>query len=144
MSYVALATDSFEKVARFYGDDLRFPVLAEWDRPRGRGRRFDLGEGLKLEILDNTREPRPLELHRPGDRTHIVIEVPDIHLARSGLTLSTPEPQHVSWGALLFQVRDPDGVPITFLQWLNKYLPFTEDHFVLDVGPVLPPERGSS
>jgi uncharacterized glyoxalase superfamily protein PhnB len=36
-------------------------------------------------------------------------------LERNGL--STPEPQHVSWGDLLFQVRDPDGVPLTFLQW---------------------------
>ena len=139
MSYVALATDSFEKVARFYGDDLRFPVLAEWDRPRGRGRRFDLGEGLKLEILDNTREPRPLELHKPGDRTHLVIEVPDIHLARSGLALSTSEPQHVLLGRLT--------LPGAQLRWCTNHIssmaldapPFTGDHFVLDVGLVLTP-----
>lgn len=117
MSYIALATDSFEEVVRFYGEHLCFPVLAEWDRPRGRGRRFDLGNGLKLEILDNTRESVPLELYRAGDRTHIVIEVPDIHTARRGLALATPEPRSVSWGAALFQVRDPDGIPITFLQW---------------------------
>jgi catechol 2,3-dioxygenase-like lactoylglutathione lyase family enzyme len=116
MSYIALATDLFDDVASFYGDLLGFPLVAQWDRPHGRGRRYDLG-GLRLEILDNTRECPPLELYRPGERTHIVIEVDDIELARSRLPLSTPEPQALSWGARLFQLRDPDGVPVTFLQW---------------------------
>jgi catechol 2,3-dioxygenase-like lactoylglutathione lyase family enzyme len=116
MSYVAIATDSFDEVTHFYGVLLGFPVIAEWDRPRGRGRRFDLG-GLKLEVLDNIREPRRLELYRPGERTHIVVEVDDIEVTRSRLAITTPEPQTVSWGARLFQLRDPDGVPITFLQW---------------------------
>jgi catechol 2,3-dioxygenase-like lactoylglutathione lyase family enzyme len=116
MSYVALATDSFDQVALFYGEMLGFPVIAEWDRSRGRGRRYDLG-GLKLEILDNNRESQPLELYRPGERTHIVIEVDDIEIARGKLKISAPEPQTVSWGARLFRVRDPDGIPITFLQW---------------------------
>jgi len=26
----------------------------------------------------------------------------------------------VSWGARLIEVRDPDGVSITFLEWLDK------------------------
>jgi catechol 2,3-dioxygenase-like lactoylglutathione lyase family enzyme len=116
MSYIALATDSFDEVTFFWGKVLGFPVIAEWDRPRGRGRRFDLG-GLRLEVLDNTREPRPMELYRPGDRTHVVIEVDDIQIIRSRIAASTPEPQTVSWGARLFQLRDPDGVPVTFLEW---------------------------
>jgi catechol 2,3-dioxygenase-like lactoylglutathione lyase family enzyme len=48
MSYVALATDSFDAVARFYGEDLGFAVAEEWDRANGRGRRFDL-HGLRQE-----------------------------------------------------------------------------------------------
>jgi catechol 2,3-dioxygenase-like lactoylglutathione lyase family enzyme len=116
MSYVALGTDFFNEVTRFYGTLLGFPVVAEWDRPHGRGRRYDLG-GLRLEILDNTRERRCLELYKPGERTHLVIEVDDIELARHKLATATPEPQTVSWGARLFQLRDPDGIPVTFLQW---------------------------
>jgi catechol 2,3-dioxygenase-like lactoylglutathione lyase family enzyme len=116
LSYVALATDNFDSVSLFYGQLLRFPVVQEWDRPRGRGRRFDLG-GLKLEILDNTREPESLNLFAPGDRIHIVVEVANIHETRQMLALTTPIPQQVSWGALVFQVRDPDGIPVTFLQW---------------------------
>ena len=26
--------------------------------------------------------------------------------------------QTTSWGAKLFQLRDPDGVPVTFLEWV--------------------------
>jgi len=116
MSYFALATDSFDAVVRFYGDVLCFPVVEDWDRVNGRGRRFNLG-GVRLEILDNLRERSPLRLCEPADRFHIVIEVQDIEAARGRLAISTPAPQTTSWGAKLFQLRDPDGISITFLEW---------------------------
>jgi catechol 2,3-dioxygenase-like lactoylglutathione lyase family enzyme len=119
MSYVALATDSFDAVARFYGEKLGCAVLEEWDRSSGRGRRFDLG-GLRLEILDNARERRPLSLGKPEDRVHLVVEVDEIEPARRRLQIGAPAPQAVSWGARLFQVRDPDGVPVTFLEWNDQ------------------------
>jgi catechol 2,3-dioxygenase-like lactoylglutathione lyase family enzyme len=119
MSYVALATGSFEEVTKFYGEDLRFPVLQGWDRADGRGKRFDLG-GLRLEILDNARERRPLALGTPADRVHVVIEVTDIDHARSHLRITAPVPEAVSWGARLFQVRDPDGIPVTFIEWNDR------------------------
>jgi catechol 2,3-dioxygenase-like lactoylglutathione lyase family enzyme len=118
MSYVALATDSFDAVARFYGEDLGFAVAEEWDRANGRGRHFDL-QGLRLEILDNARERQPLNLPAPADRFHVVVEVDDIQAARRSLRIAAPSPQAVSWGASLFQIRDPDGVPVTFLEWTN-------------------------
>lgn len=117
MSYVALATNRFDEVVRFYGEVLGGVPVDGWDRAHGRGRRFDLGGGLRLEILDNVRERSPLTLGSPGDRVHVVIEVEDIEAARSRLAITAPEPRAVSWGARLFQVRDPDGVPVTFLQW---------------------------
>ena len=117
MSYVALATDAFDEVAHFYGALLGFPVVEAWDRAHGRGTRFDLGGGLRLEVLDNRRERRAMMLGTPGDRVHVVVEVPDIDAARQRIALDAPAPQDVSWGARLFQVRDPDGVAVTFLQW---------------------------
>ncbi len=116
MSYVALATDAFDEVVRFYGESLGFPVVAEWDRAEGRGRRFDLG-GLRLEVLDNARERSPLRIDEPADRFHLVVEVEDIEAARDRIAVEAPPAQAVSWGARLFQVRDPDGLPVTFLQW---------------------------
>ena len=116
MSYLALATDRFDEMLRFYGEALKFTKLEYWDRPNGRGQRFDLA-GLKLEILDNARERQPLCLGASGDRVHVVIEVEDISQARQQLPIETPLPAHTSWGASWFQVRDPDGTPVTFLEW---------------------------
>ena len=119
MSYGALATDRFDEMVRFYGASLGFSVVEQWDRPNGRGRRFDLG-GMRLEILDNARERRPLPLSAPADRFHVVVEVEDIETSRHGIQIDAPSPQATSWGARLFQVRDPDGVPVTFLQWIES------------------------
>ena len=116
VSYVALATDQFDDVVRFYGSALGFPVVDQWDRPNGRGLRFDVG-GMRLEILDNGRERKPLRLGEPDDRFHVVIEVDDVDLAWRRIQVEAPKPQTTSWGARLFQLRDPDGVPVTFLQW---------------------------
>ncbi len=116
MSYIAFATDAFEQVAAFYGETLGFPIVAEWDRSRGRGRRFELGGGLRLEILDNAREPHPEKLD-VSRRVHVVVEVEDIQTAWQQLKVAAPHPVQTSWGARLFQIHDPDGVPVTFLEW---------------------------
>jgi catechol 2,3-dioxygenase-like lactoylglutathione lyase family enzyme len=118
VSYVALATDRFDDVVRFYGTSLGFSVAAQWDRTNARGLRFDLG-GMRLEILDNQRERKPLRLGEPADRFHVVVEVADIEVARRKIKIETPPPQTTSWGSRLFQIRDPDGVPVTFLQWIE-------------------------
>lgn len=118
MSFVVLATDRFDEVARFYGELLGFPVVEQWDRPHGRGRRFDLG-GLLLEILDNERERQPLRLAEPSGRFHVVVEVDDIEDTGRRIEIDVPPAQATSWGTRVFQLRDPDGVPVTFLQWTN-------------------------
>ncbi len=122
MSYIAFATDRFDASAAFYGETLGFPAVASWDRERGRGRRFDLGGGLRLEILDNRRETDPAELAGLAEarRVHVVVEVEDLQAtweaARRNIG-SAPAPARTSWGASVFLVHDPDGVPVTFLQW---------------------------
>ena len=118
MSYIAFATNNFDAVAEFYGATLSFPVVEHWDRPNGRGRRFDLGGGLRLEILDNVRERHPAALEMSA-RVHVVVEVQDIQLAWEGLRVPAPTPAETSWGARLFQIQDPDGVPVTFLEWVR-------------------------
>ena len=118
MSYVALVTNRFEEVVQFYGEGLGFPVVKQWDRSNARGRRFNVG-GMRLEILDNQRERKPLALRTPADRFHVVIEVDDIDVARRDINVDAPPAQTTSWGARMFQVLDPDGVPVTFLQWIE-------------------------
>ena len=119
MSYAALATDRFDEVARFYGQTLGFAVVDQWDRPNARGVRFDLG-GMRLEILDNARQRSPLSIPTAGDRFHVVVEVDDVDASHAALAISAPVPVDTSWGARLFQLRDPDGIPVTFLQWVES------------------------
>ena len=118
MSFIALATRRYAEVVDFYGTALGFPAVRSWDRPRGRGCVFDLG-GLKLEILDALREQAPQQLGDPGERVNVVVEVDDLDAMRSRLPIATPEPFATSWGARLFSLRDPDGIPVWFLQWIE-------------------------
>ncbi|WP_106203788.1 DUF120 domain-containing protein [Aliiruegeria haliotis] len=74
---------------------------------------------MRLEILDNRRERRSLNLGSPADRIHIVVEVADIESARDAVSIEAPGIVTVSWGARLFQLRDPDGVAVTYLEWLR-------------------------
>ena len=118
MSYVALVTNRFDEVIRFYGELLCFPIVKQWDRSNARGQRFDTG-GMRLEIIDHKREQRQLELGEPADRFHIVIEVESIDAARQRIKIDAPATQEASWGARFFRVHDPDGIPVTFLQWIE-------------------------
>jgi catechol 2,3-dioxygenase-like lactoylglutathione lyase family enzyme len=118
MSYVALVTGRFDEMTRFYGELLGFPVVEQWERENARGRRFDAG-GMRVEIIDQAREKRPLELGDPADRVHIVIEVSDIEEARERIKVDAPPAKGTSWGSRVFRIHDPDGIPITFLQWLE-------------------------
>ena len=116
MSYVALVTNRFDEVTRFYGELLGFPIVDQWDRSNARGRRFDTG-GMRLEIIDNQRERSPVRLGEPQDRVHIVIEVVDIDQERSAIPGEVPPVEDHSWGARTFRLHDPDGIPVTYLQW---------------------------
>jgi len=119
MSYVALVTDRYDEMVRFYGDDLGFEVVKQWDRPKARGLRFDLG-GIRLELIDNQRESKPLSLGTPADRFHVVIEVDDIEDVRQRIRIDAPPARSTSWGAEIFELHDPDGIRVTFLQWTKS------------------------
>jgi catechol 2,3-dioxygenase-like lactoylglutathione lyase family enzyme len=116
MSYVALATERFDEVTRFYGETLGLPSLGGHDRPNGRGRVFDL-HGLRLDVLDATHEPGPMRLGPPGDRMFVVAEVHDVEAVHARLPTETSGPEMTLWGARVLKVRDPDGVAVWFLQW---------------------------
>jgi catechol 2,3-dioxygenase-like lactoylglutathione lyase family enzyme len=119
MSYVALVTDRYDEMVRFYGEHLGFAAISQWDRDNARGIRLDLG-GMKLELLDNQREANPLPLGTPAERFHVVIEVDDIEEARQNIRIDAPPARVTSWGAELFELRDPDGVRVTYLRWLES------------------------
>lgn len=119
MSYVALVTNRYNEVTRFYGELLGFPVVEQWDRSNARGQRFDTG-GMRLEVMDNTREQHQLKLGEAANKFHIVVEVDNIDEARERIKVDAAPTQDTSWGSRFFLVYDPDGVPVTFLQWTKS------------------------
>lgn len=114
-SYIILSTSRFEAMVSFYAESLGFPEASRWDRAGGRGVLFDL-PGLLLKVVDNDREHVPLMLGASLDRIGIVIEVEDIDETRDLLDIETPIPARAPWGARVFQLRDPDGLPVTFTE----------------------------
>jgi catechol 2,3-dioxygenase-like lactoylglutathione lyase family enzyme len=116
MSYVTLVSNCFDKTVHFYRAEFGFPLIEGWDRTNGRGQRFDLRGGLRLEILANKRERRPLRLCDPAEQFHVVVEGDDIEVARRNIACLAPKSQTTSWGGPIFQIHDPDCVPVTFLQ----------------------------
>lgn len=119
MSYLTLATTRFEEMVEFYGSTLGFPTVRSWDRETARGRVFDL-DGLRLEILDASRECRAMVLPPSGDRLHLVVEVADVEAVHRRLGLPGTKPVETSWGSRMFPVRDPEGVPVWFVQWIEN------------------------
>jgi catechol 2,3-dioxygenase-like lactoylglutathione lyase family enzyme len=116
MSYIALATHRFEAVMEFYIDQLGLRLIDQFERTGARGAHIDLGSGAKLEILDASRQSRPMTIQEPADdRIHVVIETDDI--INDCKRLSLAEPKSTSWGAKVVALRDPDGVSVWFLQW---------------------------
>jgi uncharacterized glyoxalase superfamily protein PhnB len=51
------------------------------------------------------------------ERHGFVIEVVDIESVWRNLALDVPMPQQTSWGARIFQLRDPEGTAVTYLEW---------------------------
>lgn len=116
MSWVALATARYDEACSFYGKTLGCPVVDGWDQPAGRATVFDLGNGMRLEILDASRE-KAMTLGDPKDRVHLVVEVADVDAFRKRIRGEAPEPHDTSWGARILKLRDPDGIAVTVLSW---------------------------
>src|SRR5512134_764812 len=98
MGWVALQTARYEEMCAFYGTTLGCPVVDGWERPSARATVFDL-QGMRLEVLDASRERRQAPLGDPKDRVHLVLEVEDVDALRGRIKGEVPEPHDTSWGA---------------------------------------------
>ena len=65
MSYIALVTERYDEVSRFYAERLGFSIVKEWDRSNVRGRRYDTGT-VKYESDLTALPHRLLHRLRPG------------------------------------------------------------------------------
>jgi catechol 2,3-dioxygenase-like lactoylglutathione lyase family enzyme len=114
MGFVSLLTQRYDDMAAFYRDRLGGRVERSWDRAGARGMLLDLG-GLRVELMDASREKAAAIAGEHGGRIHLVVEVSG--LARRALAMGLPAPATTSWGASLVTLADPDGLPVSLLEW---------------------------
>lgn len=114
MGFVSLITARYADMVAFYRVRLGGRLERAWERPGARGMLLDMG-GLRVELMDATRErhqPKP-EKNKKG--IHLVIEVDDLDGRSAALGL--PAAVATSWGARLVTLTDPDGLPVSLLEW---------------------------
>jgi len=119
---VALTTDDFERLTKFYADGLGLKPAAFWQNDGGRAVMLDLGHAA-LEIFDEAQARAVDRLESGGrvsGRVRFALQVPDLQAAMDrllahGATLVHP-PVVTPWGDHNVRLQDPDGMQITLFQ----------------------------
>lgn len=114
MGFVSLMTARYAEMVSFYRDRLGGRVERAWERPGARGMLLDMG-GLRVELMDATAERKQPVLEKTKNGIHLVIEVAG--LRGLAATMRLPEPAPTSWGAIVVTLADPDGLPVSLLEW---------------------------
>lgn len=98
----------------FYTGVLEFPVVEEWEEPRGRGLIVSAG-GALLEIYEMTEadsrfDPR-FRQHVAGDKIDLQLQTESLDAWTARLAGRWPfdGPEDLPWGQRWIKLRDPDG-----------------------------------
>ncbi len=118
---VALTTDDYEKLVRFYTEGLGLEPAALW-ADSGRAMLLELGRAT-IEIFDEDHavEVDRIEVgQRVSGQVRFAIQVPDVDTALErvlahGATL-VHEPVVTPWGDTNARVQSPDGLQVTLFQ----------------------------
>jgi len=119
---VALTTEVFERLVRFYRDGLGLEPAAIWPDDQGRALVLDMGRAT-LEVFDE-KQAQTIDQIEVGRRIsgpiRFAFQVPDLEAAMQrllahGATLVHP-PVVTPWGDLNVRLKDPDGMQITLFQ----------------------------
>jgi len=122
---VALTTDDYERLVRFYCDGLGIEPAQIWNNGQGRALILDMGKAT-LEIFDET-QAQTIDQLEAGQRLsgpiRFALQVPDLKAAMErllahGATLVHP-PVITPWGDYNVRLQDPDGMQVTLFQILD-------------------------
>lgn len=119
---VALTTDEFEKMARFYLAGLGLEPEQVWDSDQGQSLVLNMGKAT-FELFDETQAQTVDDIEvgrRVSGQIRFALQVPNLESAMErllahGATLVHP-PVVTPWGDTNVRLQDPDGMQITLFQ----------------------------
>lgn len=119
---VALTTNDFDQLKKFYCDGLGLEPTQFWDNDQGRSVVLDLGRAT-LEIFDESQAQTVDEIEaerRISGQIRFAFKVPDLIKAMEKLleegALLVHEPVITPWGDYNVRLQSPDGIQITLFQ----------------------------
>ncbi|MDL1941762.1 VOC family protein [Chloroflexi bacterium CFX2] len=119
---VAVTTQDYERLVRFYCAGLGIEPAAIWNNDGGKALMLNMGSAT-LEIFDE-RQAQVIDELEAGKRIsgqiRFALQVPDLKAAMermlaNGATL-VHEPVTTPWGDINVRLQDPDGMQITLFQ----------------------------
>ena len=123
---VALTTDDYERLVKFYCDGLGIEPAAVWNNDGGKALMLEFGKAT-LELFDE-RQAEVIDQLEAGKRVsgsiRFALQVQDLksvmeRLLAHGATLVHP-PVTTPWGDHNVRLQDPDGLQITLFQPANE------------------------
>jgi catechol 2,3-dioxygenase-like lactoylglutathione lyase family enzyme len=119
---VALTTNDYERLVRFYCDGLGIEPAAIWNNNGGQVLMLEMGQAT-LEIFDEA-QAEAIDRIEAGKRVsggvRFALQVPDLESAMKRLLANgaklVHEPVVTPWGDTNVRFEDPDGMQITLFQ----------------------------
>jgi catechol 2,3-dioxygenase-like lactoylglutathione lyase family enzyme len=119
---IAVTTNDYERLVRFYCDGLGIEPAAIWNNGQGQALVLNMGNAT-LEIFDEEQAETIDQLEaerRISGQIRLALKVPDLKAAMErllahGATL-IHQPVMTPWGDHNVRLQDPDGMQITLFQ----------------------------
>jgi methylmalonyl-CoA/ethylmalonyl-CoA epimerase len=119
---VALTTNEYERLVKFYCEGLGIEPSAIWNNDGGKALILDMGKAT-LELFDE-RQAEVIDQLEVGRRIsgqiRFALQVPDLNAAIERLlahgAIQVHEPVLTPWGDTNARLQDPDGMQITLYQ----------------------------
>jgi methylmalonyl-CoA/ethylmalonyl-CoA epimerase len=119
---VALTTNDYERLVKFYYEGLGIEPAAIWNNDGGRALMLEMGRAT-LELFDEAQAEVIDQIEvgkRVSGQVRFALQVPDLaaameRLLAHGATLVHP-PVVTPWGDTNVRLQDPDGMQITLFQ----------------------------
>ena len=119
---IALTSDDYERLVKFYSAGLGIEPSAIWNNDGGQAMILDMGKAT-LELFDEQQAEVIDQLEagrRVSGQVRLALQVPDLkaameRLLEHGATL-VDAPVRTPWGDYNVRLQDPDGMQITLFQ----------------------------